>query len=143
MTERVFGEFVEIEIKAPLPEEGAVDITYKIEGSVKLFDAVGAPPFVYAEVQKKEWYKPGIIEETTYARGLPLPISGDFSIEWKPEKTGIYEVTVVATPAPISLPMIGVPPIIGKSDMMKITIAEKVVGEYTNLKITKYEKVTA
>lgn len=135
-------DIVKIEITSPLPEEGTIDTTYKIEGSVKI-ETVGAPPWVYAEVRKKEWYKPEVVEETSYERGFPLPISGDFSIEWKPEKPGIYEVTVVATPAPIPLPVIGVPPIVGRSDMMKITIVEKPAGEYSNLKITKYEKVTA
>lgn len=135
-------DIVEIEITKPLPGEGAIDITYQIEGSVKI-DTVGAPPWVYAEVQKKEWYKPEIVEETSYERGFPIPISGDFSIEWKPKKPGIYEVTVVATPAPLPLPAIGLPPITGRSDMMKITVAEKPAGEYSNLKITKYEKVIA
>ena len=118
-------EIAQIEITAPLPEEGVVDRTYRIEGSVKVFDAVGAPPWVYAEVKKKDWYKPEVVEETDYKRGLPMPVSGDFKIDWKPEKIGIYEVTVVATPAPLSLPVIGVPPVTGKSDMMKVTVAEK------------------
>lgn len=133
---------VEVEITTPLPEEGILGITYKIEGSVKLFDAVGAPPWVYAEVRKKEWYKPEIIEETTYERGFPMPISGNFSIEWTPEKEGIYEVTVVATPAPLPLPVIGVPPIIGKSDMMKMTVTEKPAGEFSGLAIISYALVT-
>lgn len=137
------ADIVEIEITTPLPEEGAPDRTYKIEGTSKFHEDIGAPPWVYAEVQKKEWYKPEIVEETDYKRGFPMPISGEFSIEWKPEKEGIYEVTVVATPAPLALPMVGVPPIIGRSDMMKITITEKPVGEYTDLKITSYAKVTA
>jgi len=118
-------DIVKIEITAPLPEEGAIDRTYHIEGTVKMFDAVGAPPFVYALVQKKEWYKPEIVEETSYERGFPMPISGEFKIDWKPEKLGIYDVTIVATPAPLSLPAIGVPPVVGKSDLMKITVAEK------------------
>lgn len=136
-------DIVEIEITSPLPEEGAIDRTYRIEGTVKMFDAIGAPPFVYAEVQKKEWYKPEIVEETSYERGFPLPISGEFKIDWKPEKLGIYEVTVLATPAPLSLPVVGVPPIIGRSDMMKTTIIEKLPSEYAGLKIVSYEKVSA
>jgi len=118
-------ELVKIEISAPLPEEGAIDRTYRIEGTVKMFDAVGAPPFVYAEIQKKDWYKPEILEETSYERGFPMPISGEFKIDWTPKKTGIYDVTVIATPAPLSLPMIGVQPIVGKSDIMKFTAVEK------------------
>lgn len=119
------ADIVGIELTAPLPSEGAVDKTYRIEGTVKIFDIVGAPPWVYAEVKKKDWYKPEIIEETSYERGFPMPVSGEFKIDWKPEKTGIYDVTVVATPAPLSLPMIGVPPVVGKSDMMKMTISAK------------------
>lgn len=122
-------DIVELEIREPLPSEGAIDTTYKIEGTAKIFDDIGAPPWVYAEVQKKEWYKPEVVEETTYERGFPMPISGEFSIEWTPEKEGIYEVTVVATPAPLPLPAVGVPPIIGKSDMMKITVAKEIAAE--------------
>lgn len=124
------ADIVKIEIATPLPSTGAVDTTYKIEGSVK-FEGIGAPPWVYAQVQKKDWYKPEILEETNYERGFPMPVSGHFTIEWKPGRAGIYEVTVVATPAPLSLPVIGVPPVVGKSDMMKITIgkAEEVAGE--------------
>ena len=40
------ADVVEIEITKPLPEKAVVASTYKIEGSVKLFDAVGAPPWV-------------------------------------------------------------------------------------------------
>ncbi|GAJ21853.1 unnamed protein product [marine sediment metagenome] len=57
-----------------------------------------------------------------YERGFPIPITGKFSIDFKPEKEGEYEVTVVATPAPLSLPMIGVAPITGESDVMKMGI---------------------
>lgn len=116
---------VDIEITAPLPSEGAVDFTYRIEGVAKMFDNIGALPWLYAEVQKKDWFKPEIIEETSYKRGFPMPISGEFKIDWKPEKEGIYDVTVIATPAPLSLPAVGVFPITGKSDVMKTTIAAK------------------
>ncbi len=37
-------EVVSIEITEPLPESGVVGSTYKIKGSVKIFDAIGAPP---------------------------------------------------------------------------------------------------
>ncbi|GAH20138.1 unnamed protein product [marine sediment metagenome] len=117
-------EIVNIEITAALPEEGVIDRTYRIEGTVKVA-GVGAPPWVYAETKRKEWYKPEIVEEVSYERGFPMPISGEFKIDWKPKKTGIYDVTIVATPAPLSLPVIGVPPIFGESDMMKFTAVEK------------------
>ena len=136
-------ELVKIEITTPLPEEWYLESTFRIEGSVKMFDAIGAPPWVYAEVKKKDWYKPEVIEEVTYERGFPVPISGDFNIDWKPRKLGTYEVTIVATPAPLPLPLIGVPPIIGRSDMMKTAISEKPPGEYAGLKIISYEKITA
>lgn len=118
----------EIEITKPLPEEGAIDITYHIEGTAKIFDDIGAPPFVYARVQKKDWYKPGIIEETDHERGFPMPVTGEFKIDWTPKKKGLYEVTVVATPAPIALPAVGVFPVVGQSEMMKITISEEIVA---------------
>lgn len=118
-------ETVKIEITAPLPSEGVIDKTYRIEGTVKMFDAIGAPPWVYAEVKKKEWYKPEAIEETDYERGFPMPISGEFKIDWKPAKLGDYEVTLIATPAPLSLPVVGVFPIVGKSAVMEISIVVK------------------
>ena len=134
-------ELVKIEITKPLPDTGAIDTTYKIEGSVKMFDAVGAPPWVYAEVRRKEWWKPEFIEEVSYKRGFPMPVTGDFSIDFKPEKESDYDVTVIATPAPLSLPVVGVFPITGKSDMMKIRIAEKPEGQFLNLQIVSYQKV--
>jgi len=54
-----------------------------------------------------------------------MPVSGDFSIDFKPEKEGDYEVKIVATPAPVSLPAVGVWPVIGKSDVMKVAVGEK------------------
>lgn len=119
------AEIVDIEITAPLPSEGVIDRTYRIEGVAKVAEKVGAPPWVYAEVKRKEWYKPEIVEETTYERGLPIPITGKFTIDWTPKKTGIYDITIVATPAPLSLPVIGVPPVVGKTDIMKFTAIEK------------------
>jgi len=134
-------ELVDIEITKPLPETGAVDTTYKIEGTVKMFDAVGAPPWVYAEVRRKEWWKPEFIEEVTYERGFPIPVTGSFSIDIKPEKESDYEVTVIATPAPLALPVVGIFPITGKSDMMKIRIAEKAEGQFLKVEITSYQKL--
>ncbi|MBA7716263.1 hypothetical protein ES703_125332 [subsurface metagenome] len=51
-----------------------------------------------------------------------MPISGSFSIDFKPAKEGDYEVVVVATPALLSLPVVGVQPVVGKSDVMKFAI---------------------
>ncbi|GAI56760.1 unnamed protein product [marine sediment metagenome] len=115
-------EAVAIEITKPLPATGVADTTYKIEGTAKMFDAVGAFPWVYAQVRYKEWWKPEFAEEVKYERGFPNPITGKFSIDFKPEKEGEYEVTVVATPAPLSLPVIGVTPITGESVLMKLGI---------------------
>jgi len=134
-------ELVAIEITKPLPATGVAETTYKIEGSVKMFDAIGAPPWVYAEVRRKEWWKPEFIEEVSYERGFPIPVTGDFSIDFKPEKESDYEVTVIATPAPLSLPVVGVFPITGKGAMMKMRIAEKPEGQFLNLKIASYQKV--
>jgi len=119
------GAIVDIEITIPLPSEGAIDRTYRIEGTARVAEMVGAPPWVYAQIHKKDWFKPDIIEETNYERGLPIPVTGNFSIKWTPKKLGIYDVTVVATPAPLSLPVVGVPPITGQSDTMKFAATEK------------------
>lgn len=118
-------EAVAIEITKPLPSTGVVDTTYKIEGTARMLETIGAPPWVYAEVRLKEWYIPEVAEEVSYKRGFPMPITGEFSIDFKPEKEGDYQVTVVATPAPLSLPVVGVLPITGKSDTMKIAVGEK------------------
>jgi len=134
-------ELVDIEITKPLPATGVAETTYKIEGTVKMFDAVGAPPWVYAEVRRKEWWLPEFIEEVSYERGFPIPVTGDFSIDFKPEKESDYEVTVIATPAPLSLPVVGVFPITGKADMMKMRISEKPEGQFLNLKIASYQKI--
>jgi len=134
-------DLVKIEITKPLPDTGAIDMTYKIEGTVKMFDAIGAPPWVYAEVRRKEWWKPEFIEEVSYERGFPIPVTGSFSIDIKPEKESDYEVTVVATPALLPLPVVGVFPITGRSAMMKMRISEKPEGQYLDLKIVSYQKV--
>lgn len=116
------AEIVGIEITKQLPATAVAGSTYRIEGSVKIFSAVGAPPFVYAEVKHKEWYKPGFAEEKEYARGWPIPITGGFSIDFKPEKEGDYEVKVIATPALLPLPAIGVWPTVAESDVMKVAV---------------------
>jgi len=133
-------DIVKVEITTPLPAETAVGRTYEIEGVATLINEIGPPPFLYAAIQKKEWYKPEQIEETTYERGFAVPIGGSFSIKWQPKKAGQYEVTVVATPAPLSLPVIGVPPIVGRSDMMSVTTTEE-LSKYTDLRIVSYGKV--
>lgn len=120
-------ELVEIEITKPLPLEGDVNLKYVMEG-IATFQDISAPPWVYAKVQKKEWARPEIVEAVDYKRGFPMPLQGTFSITWTPKETGIYEVTVVATPAPFSLPVIEVFPITGQSDMMKITIKAVPIG---------------
>jgi len=116
---------VEIEITKPLPEKAVAESTYKIEGSVKVLGAVGAPPWVYAEIKHKEWYKPEFAEEIEYERGFPMPISGDFDIDFKPEKEGDYEVKLIATPALLPLPAIGVWPTVGESDVMKVAVGQR------------------
>lgn len=119
------ADIVEIEITKPLPEQAVVESTYKIEGTVKVFDAVGAPPWVYAQVQYKEWYKPDWAEDKDFLRGFPVPVTGSFSIDFKPEKEGEYEVKLIATPAPLSLPVVGVWPSVGESDIMRISVGQK------------------
>jgi len=119
-------DMIKIEITKPLPETGEAGIVYKIEGKAKMFGPIGAFPWVYAEVKKKEWYKPEILEETSFERGFPIPVTGSFTIDFKPEKAGIYEVTVLATPAPLSFPVVGVFPVTGKADMMKVAVGAPV-----------------
>ncbi|GAI64721.1 unnamed protein product, partial [marine sediment metagenome] len=130
------GEIVAIELTQPLPSTAVVGTTYKIEGTAKAFDGVGALPWVYAEVRFKEWWKPEIVEEVSYKRGFPIPITGDFSIDFKPEKEGDYQVTVLATPAPLSLPVVGVFPITGKSDMMEVAVGEKPPAAFRFSRVT-------
>ena len=98
------GDIVELKLVELLPETCYLTALYTLEGTVKLW-GIGAPPWVYVEVKKKEWYKPEEFEEISYERGLPKPISGKFSIDLTFDKVGSYEVTVVATPAPLSLPL--------------------------------------
>lgn len=134
-------EIVGIEITKCLPETAVVDSVYKIEGSVKVFDAVGAPPFVYAKIRRKEWYKPEIAEEVSYERGWPVPGTGDFSVEFKPEKEGEYKVSIVATPAPLSLPVAGVFPTLAESDVMEVSVGERppAVFRFSRVKIDGQE----
>lgn len=116
---------VAIDLTKKLPETGVVDSTYRIEGSVKLLDLVGAPPFVYAKIRYKEWYKPEAAEQVDYVRGWPVPITGDFSLDFKPEKEGDYQVSVVGTPALVPLPVVGVMPTVAESEVMAISIGQK------------------
>jgi len=129
------SEIVEIEITEPLPSTGVADSTYKIKGTIKV-SGVGAPPWVYAEVRLKEWYKPEVVEEVSYERGFPMPVTGEFSIDFTPRKEGEYEVTVIATPAPLSLPVVGVFPATGKSDTMKVSVGAAPPAVFRFSKVT-------
>ena len=130
---------VNVEMTKPPPDTVSIGSTYKIEGTATLGGEVGPPPWVYARVRKKDWYKPEIVESTDYLRGFPMPIGGSFSMEWTPEKEGIYEVTLVATPAPLALPVIGVPPITGESTTVSVTAESGALVK--ELKIVSYELV--
>ncbi|GAI65739.1 unnamed protein product, partial [marine sediment metagenome] len=87
-------------------------------------------------MRRKEWWKPEIVEEVSYERGFPMPVTGTFSIDITPEKKSDYEVTLVATPAPLSLPVVGVFPVVGKSDMVKIRVAEPTATDIKNIEIS-------
>ena len=117
-------EIVGVEITKKLPAKAVAASTYRIEGSVKLLDAVGAPPFVYAKIRHKEWFKPEAAEEVNYSRGWPVPITGGFSLDFKPDKEGEYQVTVVATPALIPLPVVGVMPTLAESEVMAVSVGQ-------------------
>ncbi len=129
-------ELVAIELTKPLPSTAVVDTTYKIEGTIKMLEVVGAPPWVYAQVRLKEWWKPEVAEEVSYERGFPIPVTGTFSIDFRPEKEGDYQVVVLATPAPLSLPVVGVFPITGKSDTMKVVVGERPPAVFRFSKVT-------
>lgn len=117
-------DLVAITITEPPPSEAAAGYTQVIRGTATFTDKFAAPPFVYASIQKKDWYKPEILEKTWHERGFPMPPDGKFEIEWIPDTKGHFEVTVVATPAPLSLPVVGVFPITGKSGMYKVEVGE-------------------
>jgi len=106
---------VPIEITSPLPEICSAGTPYRIQGTVKL--GIGTPPWVYAKVVKPT------TGEVSYERGLPKPISGEFAVDLTFKDLGDYEVTVVTTPAPLPLPVLGVPPVVGKSGTMKVKVA--------------------
>jgi len=137
----VIEDLVDITVEAPSGQAVVGQVNH-IRGRVNIADRFGAPPFVYAEIQKKDWYKPEILEKTWHERGLPKLPEGDFDIEWIPDGTGHYEITVVTTPAPISLPMVGVFPITGKSASFKVEVGEQPPEELRikNFKITRYGK---
>lgn len=127
---------VEIEITKPLPAEAVVESTYRIEGTVKVLGAVGAPPWVYAGIRYKEWYKPDWAEDIKYLKAWPVPITGDFSIKFKPEKEGKYEVTVIATPAPLSLPAVGLFPTLAESGAMEVSVGQRPPAVFRFSKVT-------
>lgn len=120
---------VDIAITVPLPAECSVDSVYRVEGVAKLLKAIPALPWIYLEVKKKARYEPAGIEKwfATYQQGLPMPTSGVFSIDWRPEREGEYEVRAIATPAPLNLPLVGMAPITGASEVMKLTVAGAVL----------------
>lgn len=115
---------VGIEISLPLPAECSVDTVYRVEGKAKLLRAIPAAPWIYLEVNRKAWYEPEHIEKwfTSYEQGLPMPSTGNFTIDWRPEREGEYEVRAIATPAPIDLPVLGVGPLTGASEVMNVIV---------------------
>lgn len=59
-----------------------------------------------------------------------MPVSGEFTIDFVPAKEGDYSVKVVATPALLALPVIGVPPVLGESDVMKVAVGKEVPAAF-------------
>jgi len=136
--------FVDIKITKPLPVTVVIGTEYSLEGTVKIENVVGAPPWVYAELQHKEWNKPDIIESIEFARGLPIPITGTFSIKWTPKVQGIFEYTVIATPAPLAVStvkglseILTFPIVARTSPVLKVTTGE-LTDQFTLLKILEY-----
>lgn len=136
--------FINIKITKPLPSSVVIGESYDIEGTVKIENAVGAPPWVYAELQHKEWNKPDITESVEFARGLPIPITGTFKIPWTPNVEGIFEYTVIATPAPLAISTVkGLSeiltfPILGRSAPKLKTTTGEAKNEISELKILDY-----
>jgi hypothetical protein len=141
--------FVELEITKSLPDTVAIGTEYTIEGTAKIEGAVGAPPWVYAELQHKEWNKPSIIESVEFARGLPIPITGEFKIKWTPEVEGIFDYTVIATPAPLlisgtkSLADILSFPVLARSKPALKTTTGEGASSITDKEIVSYDGVPA
>ena len=131
---------VDVKITTPPPSVVDVGKVYTIEGTAKIGGALGAPPWIYLRVQKKEWYQPSALEDTEFIRGYTLPTDGKVSIDWTPAEPGKYNVALVATPAPMSLPFIGVPPIMGESETVNVT-CEGALSQIIDLKITSYSLV--
>lgn len=115
---------VAIEITLPLPAECSVGTVYRVEGRARLLRALPALPWIYLEINRKAWYEPEHIEKwfAEYEQGLPMPSTGNFTIDWRPEREGEYEVRAITTPAPLDLPLIGIAPITGASEVMKVAV---------------------
>ncbi|MHA1812890.1 MAG: hypothetical protein ACTSYX_05575 [Candidatus Thorarchaeota archaeon] len=124
---------VKVEMLEPPPGEAVVDATYTIKGVATLDGNVGAPPWVYMRVGRKKL----VGEEVEFFRAFPMPPSGEFSIDWTPRKEGEYRVSLVATPAPLPVPTIGVPPIVGESTPVTVSVSE-LEAKIENFAITKY-----
>ena len=132
-------DIVKVEITTPPPDTVSVGQTYKVEGTAKIAGQIGAPPWIYLRVQKKEWWQPSALEDTEFLRGFTLPTDGNVSYDWTPAAPGKYNIALVATPAPIPLPMIGTPPIMGESETVNVTASE-VERKFTDLAILSYSK---
>jgi len=134
-------DIVSIEMLSEVPEELPLGVDFVLRGRATFKETLTPPPWVYLQVQKKDWYKPAIIEETHYLRDLANPLeNGEFTTVWKPEKEGHWELTFVATPAPIPLPVVGVFPITGQSEMKKTVVKETISGDVSEFRITAYYK---
>jgi len=139
---------VSIKLTKVLPDNVVIGTEYPMEGVVKLVDIIGSPPWVYAEMQHKEWDKPAAIESVEYVRGLPIPITGEFTIKWIPTLEGIFEYTVIATPAPLAISgikglaeILTFPIMARTAPVLKVTTGE--IGiDISEFRITSYSKIT-
>jgi hypothetical protein len=138
--------FIELKITTSLPDIVQVGTEYTIKGTVKIEGVIGAPPWVYAELQQKDWYKPDVTENIVYARGIPIPITGDFSIKWTPDAKGkIYNYTIIATPAPLAISGVKAiaaiwtfPVLARTTPVLKTTTAETAPSAVTGFKVLEY-----
>lgn len=136
--------FVDLKITQPLPDTLQVGTQYTIKGTVQIEGVVGAPPWVYARIQHHKLLTPAVIDAVEFARGLPIPITGGFSINWTPTVEGTFTYHVIATPAPFTVSTISAfadvidQPILAQSDDQTVTTQTTVPADITGMQITSF-----
>lgn len=137
--------FVELKETTPLPDNLQVGTQYTIKGTVKIEGVIGAPPWVYARIQHHQLLTPAIVDSVQFIRGIPIPITGTFSINWTPTVDGVYTYHLIATPAPIAISTIsGIADIVDQpilattSPDRTVTTQQTVSASITGLTVVSY-----